>query len=334
VNTPFDGALSLPDYYHYIPRVGGQTTQFIIDQILRFSFKGVHMDLSGLYAMRQRIVQVDKRFGRRAADMRITDTVCDDVPAQWLEVPQSRHDRVFLYLNGGAFCMRIPRMQSAMVARWCRKLGARALMPHYRLAPEHPYPAAPDDCLAAYRWLLAHGVPANNIVICGDSAGGNLTLVTLMRARDAGLPLPAAAVLLSPATDFSASGRSAVVNESIDPMFSLPLLRWFGELYLTEMELYLHPTLSPLTGEFHDLPPMLYQAGSNEMLLDDSTRAAAKAHAAGVTVKLEVYEGMPHVFQTLPGIAETRHADRSIVEFISANTHWKPVARNKGTSGR
>lgn len=327
MDRAFGAVLTLPDYYRVIPRVGSQSTQFILDQVLRFSFKNVQHDASGLYTMRQRVLAVDKRFGRRAADMRITRQMCEDIPAEWLDVPQSRKDRVFLYFNGGAFCMRIPRIQSAMIARWCRKLGARALMPHYRLAPEHPYPAAPDDCLAAYRWLLNHGVPADNIVMCGDSAGGNLTLVTLMRAREAGLPMPAAAVMLSPATDFSASGRSAVVNESVDPMFSLPLLRWFGEMYLTEPELHLHPTLSPLTGDFDGLPPLLFQAGSNEMLLDDSTRAAAKAHAAGVPVRLEVFEGMPHVFQCLPALAESRRADKNLVEFLTSYIGWKSVAK-------
>lgn len=324
---PFNAAPAAPDYFNYVPRVGRQSTQFILDQVLRFSFKGVNMDLDGLYALRQRIVSVDKRIGRRAADMRITQQMCDDIPAEWLDVPQSRKDRVFLYLNGGAFCMRIPRIQSAMVARWCRKIGARALMPRYRLAPEHPYPAGPDDCLASYRWLLSHGVPAKNIVICGDSAGGNLTLVTLMRARDAGLPLPAAGVMLSPAMDFSMSGRSAMVNESNDPMFTLPLLRWFGEMYLTEPELYLDPSLSPLTGDFAGLPPLLFQVGTNEMLLDDSTRSAAKANAAGVPVRLEVFEGMPHVFQCMPGLAESRRADKNVAEFLAKHAGWKLVRK-------
>lgn len=331
MDRAFGEALALPDYYRVIPRVGRQSTQFLIDQILRLSFKNLQMDNAGLYAMRQRVLMVDKRFGRRSADMRVVRQMCDDVPAEWLDLPQSRKDRVFLYFNGGAFCLRIPRMQSAMIARWCRKLGARALMPHYRLAPEHPYPAAPDDCLAAYRWVLNHGVAPENIVVCGDSAGGNLTLVTLMRARDAGLPLPAAAVMLSPATDFSASGRSAVVNEDIDPMFNIQLLRWFGEMYLSEPELHLHPTLSPLTGEFEGLPPLLFQVGTNEMLLDDSTRAAAKAHAAGVPVVLEVYEGMPHVFQAMPGLAESRRADRHVADFLGKYAGWKPVAKRRQT---
>lgn len=312
-----------PDYYRYVPSLSGQSAQFLVDQILRFSLKTMRMDRNGVYAMRQRVAAVDARLGRLPRDTELSEQWCDDVPGHWLKVRGSRDERVLLYFNGGAFCMRIPRMQAALIARWCRASQARALIPHYRLAPEHPYPAGPDDCLAAYRWLLSHGVPAANIVVCGDSAGGNLTLVTLMRARDAGLPLPAAAIMLSPALDFSLSGRSAIINADTDPMFSAPLLRWFGEMYLTEPDLHLDPTLSPLTGDFKGLPPLLFQVGSNEMLLDDSTRAAAKAHASGVTVFLDVFEGMPHVFQYISQLAESKRADKLVAQFLEKYAGWK-----------
>ncbi len=328
MNLAFGERLDAPGYYHYVEHIGSKGSQFIADQILSLSFKGVKLDEEGLFAMRQRIVSVDRQLGRRGSDAQLAPQEFDDVQADWLYVPQSRQDRVILYLNGGGFCLRLPHIQSAMVARWCRMLNARAFIPHYRLAPEHPYPAAPDDCLAAYRWLLSQGIPASSIVICGDSAGGNLTLVTLMRARDAGLPMPAAAFMLSPGADFSASGRSHVVNEMSDVMFSLPVLRWFASMYLTEPDLHLHPTVSPLTGDFTGLPPLLFQAGTGEMLLDDSTRSAAKAHAAGVTVRLQVFEGMPHVFQYLSLFPETQLADRHLAEFLATYAGWGPVARS------
>ena len=323
-----------PEYFRFIPPLSHASAQFVVDQILRLSLKTIRLDTHGIRGVRQRIAAVDARLGRIARDVTRTEQLCDDVQAHWIEVPASRRDRVLLYFNGGGFSLRMPKLQTAMVTRWCRLLQARALMPDYRLAPEHPFPAAPDDCLASYRWLLGHGVPAKHIVICGDSAGGNLTLVTLMRAREAGLPMPAAAVMLSPALDFSMSGRSAVVNEAHDPMFSLALLRWLGEMYLTEPDLHLSPALSPITGDFRDLPPLLFQVGSNEMLLDDSTRAAAKAHASGVPVQIDVFDGMPHVFQYIAQLAETKRADKNVAAFLAKQAGWKRiVSRASGDRG-
>lgn len=322
MDSEFAARIAAPPYYRVIPHMGRESAQFIIDNLLRFSFKRFSLTSDAIHDMRKRIALVDHNLGKLSDDARISRQVCDEVRAEWLEVPQSRLDRVFLYLHGGAFCFRMPRIQSAMIARWCRQSGARALMPVYRLAPEHPYPAASDDCLAAYRWLLNHGVPAQNVVICGDSAGGNLALVTLMRARDEGLPLPAAAIFLSLATDFSLSGRSAAVNQASDPMFSVPMLRWFGEMYLSEPELLLTPLVSPLTGNFAGLPPMLFQVGSNEILLDDSTRAAAKAHGSGVDVQLDVFDGMPHIFQAIAQLPESKVADKHVAEFLEAKAGW------------
>ena len=325
MDSEFAPRISAPPYYRLIPHMGSESAQFIIDNLLRFSFKRMSFSNDVIHELRKRIAMVDHYLGQPAANVRITRQDCDEVRAEWLEVPQSRLDRVFLYLHGGAFCFRVPRMQSAMMARWCRTSGARALMPVYRLAPEHPYPAASDDCLAAYRWLLHNGVPARNIVICGDSAGGNLALVTLMRARAEGLPLPIAAILLSPVTDFSLSGPSAAVNQTSDPMFSTAMLRWFGEMYLSEPELHLTPLVSPLTGDFTALPPMLFQVGSNEMLLDDSTRAAAKAHGSDVDVQLDVFDGMPHVFQAIGQLPESKLADKYVAEFLETRAGWGRV---------
>ena len=325
MDSEFAPKISAPPYYRLIPHMGSESAQFIIDNLLRFSFKRMSFSNDVIHELRKRIATVDHNLGQLSTDIRITRQDCDEVRAEWLEVPQSRLDRVFLYLHGGAFCFRIPRIQSSMIARWCRTSGARALMPVYRLAPEHPYPAASDDCLAAYRWLLNNGVPARNIVICGDSAGGNLSLVTLLRARAEGLPLPVAAILLSPATDFSLSGRSAAVNEASDPMFSVAMLRWFGEMYLSEPELHLTPLVSPLTADFTGLPPMLFQVGSNEMLLDDSTRAAAKAYGSGIDVQLDVFDGMPHVFQGIGQLPESKLADKYVAEFLETRAGWGRV---------
>jgi acetyl esterase/lipase len=311
-----------PPYFRFIERRVEKPVIAAIELMLRMTIKRVKPGRVGVEGVRRITATLDGRLGKADKAARITRQQCDQVPCEWLDVPGSRPDRVILYLHGGAFAFRLPRLQTAMVARWCRALGARALMPRYRLAPEHPFPAGPDDCLAAYRWLLEHCGDPRRIVIAGDSAGGNLTLVTLQRARDAGLPLPAAAVCLSPAVDFSLSGRSAVVNEDADPIFTAKLLRWFGELYLTEPDLFANPLVSPLIGDFSDLPPLLFQVGTKEMLLDDSTRAAAKAHASGVTVQLDVFDRMPHVFQAIPQYAETPIADAHLFEFLSLHANW------------
>ncbi|MBK7684634.1 MAG: alpha/beta hydrolase [Rhodocyclaceae bacterium] len=318
----FASTLAAPAYYRLIERQGNQAFLAVVESLMRLTFKRLQPGAITIDAIRRGAAAVDTRLGRTDADVTITRQMCDHVAVEWLDVPQSRPDRIFLYLHGGAFSVRLPKMQTAMVARWCRALGARALMPRYRLAPEHPFPAGPDDCLAAYRWLLDHCGDATQIVIAGDSAGGNLSLVTLLRARDAGLPMPAATVALSPAVDFSMSGRSAVVNEAVDPLFTVAMLRWMGEMYLPEMEMYMSPHVSPLVGDFTGLPPLLFQVGGNEMLLDDSTRAAAKAHASGVKVQLDVFAGMPHVFQAIPQLAECEIADASVFAFLANNAGW------------
>ena len=311
-----------PPYFRFIERQLEKPVIAAIELLLRMTIKRIKPGGVSVDGMRRVTATLDTRLGRVDKAVTLTPEQCDQVPAEWLDVKGSRAQRVILYLHGGAFAFRLPRMQTALIGRWCHALGARALMPRYRLAPEHPFPAGTDDCLAAYRWLLERCGDARRIVIAGDSAGGNLTLVTLLRARDAGLPMPAAAVCLSPAIDFSLSGRSAVVNEGADPIFTTKLLRWFGDMYLSEPELYTNPLVSPLTGDFTGLPPLLFQVGTKEMLLDDSTRAAAKAYASGVTVQLDVFAGMPHVFQAIPQYAETKIADANVFEFIARHADW------------
>lgn len=263
----------------------------------------------------------DAKFGNIDPAARRTPVDCAGVAAEWIAVPESRPERVLLYLHGGAFMFRFPATHAAMVARWCRPLGARALMVDYRLAPEHPFPAGVEDCHAAYRWLLAQGIDAHRATIAGDSAGGNLALATLLRAKAAGEPLPACAVLLSPVADFTLSSRSLVANERRDPMFTLPAVLKLRAHYAPP-ECALDPCVSPLFGDFHGLPPMLLQVGSTEMLLDESVRLAEKAHAAGVDVELEIWRNMPHVFQSMSVLPQAGEAIASIVRFIRSRAGW------------
>ena len=206
-----------------------------------------------------------------------------------------------------------------------RQYGARALIPDYRLAPEHPYPAAPDDCQTSYRWLLAHGRDARSVVFVGDSAGGNLALVTLHRAVLASAPLPACAVLLSPGVDCTLESPSMVDNQHSDPMLSLPNLVVLRDCYVPSPELYTDPDVSPLFADFTGFPPLFMQAGSSEILRDEAVRTAQRAHAAGVDVELELWPQTPHAFQMASFLPEAAQAIDQIVAFVVARTGWTAV---------
>lgn len=328
----FGTAVSRPSYFRVFPQKSQNAMFAVLDTAIRLIFKRLSPGSVSVADLRKQVKAWDERLGSRNHDDVITSVVCNDVAAEWLDVPGSRPERVILYFHGGAFILRFPVVQRAMVSQWCRALNARALMPGYRLAPEHPYPAGPDDCLATYKWLLDEGYDPKNIVIAGESAGGNLSLVTLLRARDIGLPMPGCSIIISPCVDFSMSGRSAVVNETADPMFTLELMRWFGELYLIDIDRYLDPTVSPLVGDFTGLSPLLFQVGGAEMLLDDSTRAASKANSAGVIVQLDIFEGMPHVFQAIPTLVESLEAHKSIVDFVFRHVGWKRARPKKAAT--
>lgn len=246
---------------------------------------------------------------------------------EWVRLPQSREDRVVLYLHGGAFCMGSTRSHRNLVAHICAQGRARALSLDYALAPEHPFPAALDDTLAAYRFLLAGGLAPHRIAFAGDSAGGNLVLAALIMLRDAAEPLPAAAVCLSPPTDFTGASESMVSRAHLDPMVKLesviPLCRAYaGNLPADD------PRLSPLLANLAGLPPLLIQVGSHEILHDDSARFARKAREAGVDVTLEVGDQLWHVWQAAaPYVPESAKAINSIGRFLRERIPDGPPAR-------
>jgi acetyl esterase/lipase len=172
-----------------------------------------------------------------------------------------------------------------------------------------------DDCLAAYRWLLDRGYRERPLALAGDSAGGSLSLVTMMRARDAGLPLPDCAVLLSPSTDLTMSAPSARYNAQLDPMFSPAAQDLLPNVYCPGQDRR-NPLLSPLFGNWNGLPPLLFHAGSTEMLLDDSVRAHDRATQAGVQAEIEVFVGLPHVWHMITWLPEAKLATRQVAGFI------------------
>jgi monoterpene epsilon-lactone hydrolase len=312
----------LPVYTRLVQPRNGLWRRRWLDLMLRLTVKRSAVGGRSIREIRLRQARMDERFGRVDPRTRRTDVNCADVRGEWIDVPETQPRRTLLYLHGGAFAFRFPKIHAGMVGRWCKGLGARALMVDYRLAPEHPHPAALDDCHAAYRWLLAQGCDARDIVIAGDSAGANLALATLHRIKTAGEPQPVCAVLLAPVVDFTLSGKSMVTNARRDSMLSLADFVSFRALY-SSPERYLDPSVSPLFGDFTGLPPLLFQAGSHEMAVDESTRAAAKAHASGVHVELELWHRMPHVFQAIASLPQAAQAAEHVRRFVATHAGWR-----------
>lgn len=281
--------------------------------------------------LREMAARVDA-LGSPEPDVRIRSVAAGPVPASWVDVKGARQNRVVLYLHGGAFVAETPVFHGALLGRICREARARGLMVSYRLAPEHRYPAALDDCLAAYRWLLEQGFDPRSIVVAGDSAGGNLTLALLLRARDEGLPLPSGAVALSPVADLTFSGDSVRRNDGIDDMFSADLMDTLVPVYLPRRELRTHPHVSPVFGDFAAMPPLLLIVGSTELLLDDAVRVAQRCPGA----QLQVWDGMPHVFPGFAFLPEARQATQRIGRFVRdcVQAEPEPQAAVEGQAGR
>lgn len=256
------------------------------------------------------------QFGKALpAELTITETAYSGVNTSLLKLPKTRDLKV-LYLHGGGFVWDLRSTYIHYTAQLCEPLNCEVILPWYRLAPEHPYPAALNDCFDVYQQLLAEGATPSNIALIGDSAGGNLVLSTLMRIREAKLSMPACAVLISPVTDLAECSSSWILNgwSGRDPIFSektFPLLRHYcgnGSSF--------DPLLSPYYGEFYGLPPLLFFAGERESLLDDSISIVKRARAAGTSAQVQVWKGMPHVFPMMHMLPQAKSAHQEICNFI------------------
>ncbi|MBI4732421.1 MAG: alpha/beta hydrolase [Chloroflexi bacterium] len=237
------------------------------------------------------------------------------VPAERLSPEASDPQRVLLYLHGGGYVIGSIATHRGLASRIAIAAKARLLLIDYRLAPEHPFPAALEDALSAYRWLLAQGVDPRHLAIGGDSAGGGLTLATALSLRDHQEPLPAALFLLSPWTDLTFSGDSIKSRAQRDPVLSIND-NWLENTYAGDQPLT-HPLISPLFADLTSLPPTIIQVGTEEILYDDSTRLAERARRSGMDATLEVWEGMWHVFQGFaPYVPEAGQAIGQIGVFL------------------
>ena len=239
------------------------------------------------------------------------------VPAAWVEAPGADPGRVILYLHGGGYVIGSIDTHRELAGRLSQASGARVLIIDYRLAPENPYPAAVEDAAAAYRWLLADGgaAPART-VIAGDSAGGGLTVAAMLALRDAGDPLPAAGVCLSPWVDMEGIGDSMTAKADVDPMVRKEGLVRMAGLYLDGADPRT-PLAAPLYADLSGLPPLLIHVGTAETLLDDSTRLCERARAAGVDVTYESWDDMIHVWHIFaPLLPEGQQAVERVGEYV------------------
>lgn len=255
-----------------------------------------------------------------AADVKRTAVTAGSVPAEWIAAPGARDDRVVLYLHGGGYVIGSINTHREMTSRLSRAAAARCLLIDYRLAPENPFPAAVDDATAAYRWLVAQGIEPRRIVVAGDSAGGGLTVATLLSLRDAKVPLPAAGVCLSPWVDLEGIGESMTTKAALDPMVQKDGLVKMAAAYLGAASPRT-PLAAPLYADLSGLPPLLILVGSAETLLDDAVRLADRAKKAGVDATLEVAEDMIHVWQLFAAmLPEGRESIERIGRWVREKT--------------
>jgi acetyl esterase/lipase len=253
-----------------------------------------------------------------AEDMTFAPVDAGGVPAEWSSADVADSGRVVIYFHGGAYVMGSVATHRNLVAHIARRSGARVLNVDYRLGPEHPFPAAVEDAVAAYRFVLASGVPAARIAIAGDSAGGGLTAACLVALRDAGETLPGAAVCISPWLDLSQSFGSWQSKADLDPMLEVEQIQTCADAYLDGADPKT-PTASPVFADLQGLPPLLVQVGTAETLLDESIEFTKRAKAAGVDASIDVAQDMIHVWHAFADLLpEGREALDDLATFLDA----------------
>lgn len=285
--------------------------------------------ISSAYVKRVAVADIDiqatrNRFNRLggllrpAFGVKIEQSEVHGLHAEWLTPKDTMDGKVLLYLHGGAYMIGGCGMHRQMVSHIAKAGRIKALLPEYRLSPEHKYPAAIEDAVGCYKALLADGIAAEDIIIAGDSAGGGLTVGTTLALRDAGEPLPAALVLLSPFLDITGSGATMQTRRDQDPWFRAEDLSIIADHYC-EPHQERYPEVSPVFANFEGMPPLFIQVGDDEILLSDSERIADEYVAAGIDVELQVWPEMWHVFQMFTGkMPESRHAIRKMGQYIQS----------------
>jgi epsilon-lactone hydrolase len=270
----------------------------------------------GWHDRRERIDEIGSTWPI-AADVKLEEAECDGVPGEWSIVPGSDASRVLLFFHGGGYCSGSIVSHRRMVTEAGRAARMRTLAVQYRLAPEHPYPAAHADAMTAWRFLRGQGIAARDIVVGGDSAGGNLTITLINRLRAAGEDQPACAWLASPWTDLTMSGASLETKATVDPLIHKVYLEELADCYAPKPIDRKDPLISPLFSDLRGFPPTLIQVGSSETLLDDSVRFARAAALVDVNVTLQVWPHMIHAWPMWNAkLTEGRQALERVGEFV------------------
>lgn len=255
-------------------------------------------------------------FGKLPENFELNPIKIGNLSAEWMRPNDAPKDKSILYFHGGGLVLGSINAHRSIVSKFVKASGIGALVFDYALAPEHPYPAALNDSLAAYKYLLDEGIKPADIIFMGDSGGGNLVFTTMLALKEKGMPLPAAAVALSPWTDLTNSGESYTTNAKADALTWKKSQGIFATYYAGENDLT-DPLISPLFGDLSGLPPLLIYVGGDELMRDDSTRLAEKAQAAGVDVTLRIGEGLFHCYPACaPIFPEATEALAEISSFI------------------
>jgi len=291
-------------------------TTWILKLTLKRKLAGAEDALHVRRLMKPRQVSIPK-------EVTITASRVGDVAGEWLQDP-APSGATLLYLHGGGYVGCSPKTHRPITIGFAQR-GFRVFAPEYRLAPEHLFPAAIQDAVAVYRALLADGIAPETIAVGGDSAGGGLTLALLLSLRVAGVPLPAAVVLFSPWTDLAATGDSIRTNDRRCAMFRGEGIARVARYYLGSADPR-NPLASPLYSDLAGLPPMIIHVGEDELLLDDSTRLAERARAAGVPVDLKIWPVVPHDWQLVPNMPEARQSMDETAQFLTARINEKQGA--------
>jgi monoterpene epsilon-lactone hydrolase len=259
-------------------------------------------------------LRLSDRFVKLPHDIEIKPDLAEGVPVEWIIPPHVSERAVIYYIHGGGWTLGWTNLHRRLVSHLCKSASTRALAIDYRLAPEHPFPAALEDCYAVYHWLLKNGFAPQNIVIAGDSAGANLALATLISLRDAGDPLPLAAVCISPMIDLLGTGETFQMQQ--DPALTATFALMMARHYASKQDPH-SSLLSPLYGDLQGFPPLLIHVGEDEILLSDGKRLAEKAQAADIDVTLVIWPKMWHVWHLfVPVLPEAQQAVNAIGAFI------------------
>jgi acetyl esterase/lipase len=261
-------------------------------------------------------------FSKPPDGCKVEKVVAGGPEALWINASQNENQSAIFYLHGGGYTMGSPQTHLAFTGVLSELSRIRVLSVDYRLAPENKFPAALEDSVSAYEWLLSQGVPARSIVMGGDSAGGGLAFATLVELKNRGVRLPKAVFVISPWVDLANTGETVLINAILDPMITQPGLYYMAQLYAGDADVR-SPLISPLYANLSGLPPVLIHVGTREMLLSDSRRMARALQEAGVDCVIKEWEELFHVFHAVVSLPEARAANEELAAFIQKHIKKK-----------